>query len=210
MAVGSVEEFDGPTSRLMFEFNNVSIVEFDNYANEGYLKDFDMNNEYPITSPLQVRCKNVSGSIFTSIHSKTKNEPVFFERKNNEIVIKTNPIYFDLDKCEITNEAIIELEKIFEILKKYPNIHISIRSHTDSRAESHYNLKLSEERAKVSVKWLICKGINPLRLNSEGFGETQLVNKCFDGVDCTEEEHKLNRRTEFIVINPEMINGEME
>ena len=76
---------------------------------------------------------------------------------------------------------------------------IYIRSHTDSRASINYNKKLSANRAKATKDWLIKNGINADRLSSEGLGESQLTNKCSDGIDCSEEEHQLNRRSEFIV-----------
>jgi len=90
-------------------------------------------------------------------------------------------------------------------MNKYPEIIIELQSHTDSRASDDYNIELSENRAKASVDWIINKGIDPARITGKGFGETQLVNKCSNGVKCNEAEHQLNRRTEFIVLNPEVI-----
>ena len=108
-------------------------------------------------------------------------------------------IYFDLDKSNIRSEAELDLVKILDVMSEYPNMKIDIRSHTDSRATFKYNDGLSERRAKSTKDWLIKKGINPNRLSSKGYGETQLVNKCSDGVDCSEEEHQQNRRSEFII-----------
>jgi peptidoglycan-associated lipoprotein len=76
---------------------------------------------------------------------------------------------------------------------------IDIRSHTDSRASYKYNEKLSDRRAKSTMQWLISKGIAKERLTAKGFGETQLVNKCADGVVCTEAEHQSNRRSQFVI-----------
>jgi outer membrane protein OmpA-like peptidoglycan-associated protein len=76
---------------------------------------------------------------------------------------------------------------------------IDIRSHTDSRQTHRYNEVLSERRAKSTRDWLIKNGISPERLTAKGYGETQLVNKCADGVECTEAEHQLNRRSQFII-----------
>ncbi|MEP1856204.1 OmpA family protein, partial [Nonlabens ulvanivorans] len=81
----------------------------------------------------------------------------------------------------------------------YPQTSVEIRSHTDSRAPDAYNDVLSEKRAQSTRKWLIEKGINASRLTAKGYGERQLVNNCSNGVDCTPEEHQLNRRSEFIV-----------
>jgi len=108
-------------------------------------------------------------------------------------------IYFDLDKSNIRREAALDLAKILDVMAEYPNMKIDIRSHTDSRASSKYNQGLSQRRAKSTRDWLIKNGISPDRLTAKGYGETQLVNRCSDGVKCTEEEHQQNRRSEFVI-----------
>ena len=110
-------------------------------------------------------------------------------------------IYFDLDKAAIKKESAFELQKIVEILEQYPNLKLEIRSHTDSRQTVKYNQVLSDKRAKSTMNWLVGKGVNPNRLKSKGYGESQLVNQCSDNVKCSEEEHQLNRRSEFIIIS---------
>ncbi|MGG7036039.1 MAG: OmpA family protein, partial [Flavobacterium sp.] len=112
--------------------------------------------------------------------------------------IKT--IYFDLDKYDIRSEAAIELEKILDVLEKFPKMKIDIRSHTDSRASHQYNQILSDRRAKATIEWLVKNGIEKNRLTGKGYGESQLVNKCTDDVECTEEQHQQNRRSEFIIL----------
>jgi outer membrane protein OmpA-like peptidoglycan-associated protein/Tol biopolymer transport system component len=109
-------------------------------------------------------------------------------------------IYFDLDKSFVRKEAAFELEKILDVMKQYPKLKIDVRSHTDSRQTAQYNSDLSERRAKSTVAWLVKNGIEVSRLTGKGFGETQLVNQCSDGVKCTEAEHQANRRSEFIII----------
>ena len=108
-------------------------------------------------------------------------------------------IYFDLDKSDIRYEAALDLEKILAVLQEYPKMKLDIRSHTDSRATNKYNEALSDRRAKSTISWLVKNGISSDRLTGRGYGETQLVNKCSDGVPCTEEEHQANRRSEFII-----------
>jgi outer membrane protein OmpA-like peptidoglycan-associated protein/tetratricopeptide (TPR) repeat protein len=108
-------------------------------------------------------------------------------------------IYFDLDKWNIRPDAAIELEKILDVLVAYPTMKLDIRSHTDCRASHKYNEKLSDRRAKSTIAWLIENGVAADRLTGRGYGETQLVNKCADGVPCSEEEHQLNRRSQFII-----------
>jgi len=108
-------------------------------------------------------------------------------------------IYFDLDKWNIRPDAALELEKILDVMKQYPNMKIDVRSHTDCRASHKYNEKLSDRRAKSTMAWLVKNGVEANRLTGKGYGETQLINKCADGVQCTEEEHQANRRSEFII-----------
>lgn len=108
-------------------------------------------------------------------------------------------IYFDLDKSNIRLEAALDLEKILDVLNTNPTMKLDIRSHTDSRASFKYNEALSDRRAKSTINWLIKNGISKERLMGKGYGESQLVNKCTDGVKCSEDEHQMNRRSEFII-----------
>jgi len=108
-------------------------------------------------------------------------------------------IYFDLDKWNIRPDAALELEKILDVMKQYPNMNLDVRSHTDSRQTNKYNEKLSDRRAKSTIAWLVTNGVEASRLIGKGYGETLLVNKCADGVKCSEEEHQANRRSEFII-----------
>jgi len=208
IAIGVSEENGGPTSRVMFEFKNVSVVELDNYANDGYLKDFDMNNDYPISKPVYVKCKSFSNNIYMPKDSVSVNISSEFIGEKELLMIKTLPIYFDKDKYNIRKDAVLELNKVVDILNKYSELVIELRSHTDSRADDSYNLKLSNRRAKSSVQWIVSKGIDINRIKGKGFGETQLINRCSNDIKCSEEEHQLNRRTEFVIINPEVLNEE--
>ena len=113
--------------------------------------------------------------------------------------LNLNPIYFDFDKDNIRPDAAIELMKIVEVMKAYPKMKIDVRSHTDSRGKDAYNLKLSDRRAKSTVNWIIGQGIEADRIKGQGYGETRLLNNCSNGVKCSEAEHQLNRRSEFIV-----------
>ncbi|GGK55997.1 cell envelope biogenesis protein OmpA [Lutibacter litoralis] len=117
------------------------------------------------------------------------------------ILADLETIYFDLDKYNIRPDAAVELDKVVALMNKYPEMVIRLESHTDSRANDNYNMVLSKNRAKSTYKYIISKGIDASRITKyEGFGESQLVNKCANNVKCSEEEHQLNRRTEFIII----------
>ena len=117
-------------------------------------------------------------------------------------------IYFDLDKYNIRYDAEIELQKVLAVMNTYPTLTIDIRSHTDCRATMAYNERLSENRAQATRQYLIDNGIDANRLTAKGYGESQLLNDCAceptNTSSCTEEEHQLNRRSEFIVTS---ING---
>ncbi|HNX54809.1 MAG TPA: OmpA family protein [Prolixibacteraceae bacterium] len=113
-------------------------------------------------------------------------------------------LFYDLNKYNIRPDAAIVLDKLAKILKDNPSVRIEIGSHTDSRATAEYNLKLSQNRSESVVAYLISKGIDKSRLVAKGYGESQLVNKCADGVPCTEEEHQANRRTVIEILNPEI------
>lgn len=115
-------------------------------------------------------------------------------------IFKISIIYFDLDKSNIRPDAARDLQKIVEVMKEYPNMEVSIRSHTDSRQTHKYNELLSDRRAKSTLEYMVKNGIDRKLLTAKGFGETELVNKCADGVECSEAEHQQNRRSEFIVV----------
>ena len=118
-----------------------------------------------------------------------------------------NPIYFDLNKYFIRQDAEIELTKVFNAMIRFPELIIRIESHTDSRSPQSYNLRLSQNRATSTRNWLIQRGIAPTRLSAVGYGESQLINRCADGVPCTEAEHQLNRRSMFIIENYQILSG---
>lgn len=109
-------------------------------------------------------------------------------------------IHFDFDRSDIRPDAAVDIQKIIEVMRQYPQMTIEIRSHTDSRASHQYNQQLSERRAQATKQYMISQGIDSSRLSAKGYGETQLKNKCADGIECTEKEHQENRRSEFIIL----------
>ncbi len=115
-------------------------------------------------------------------------------------VFEVNNIYYDLDKSNIRPDAAIELDKLVAILKRHPTFKVSISSHTDSRAPGGYNYALSQRRSASVVAYLVRKGISPQRMTTYAYGKTKLLIDCPDGVSCPEEDHQLNRRTEFVII----------
>lgn len=114
-------------------------------------------------------------------------------------------IYYDFGKADLREDASTGLNELYELLKFNKEVLVEIGSHTDSRGTSKMNENLSQRRAQSVVNWLIAKGIPQNTLVARGYGESMLVNNCADGVKCTEEEHQLNRRTEFKLMGK--ING---
>jgi outer membrane protein OmpA-like peptidoglycan-associated protein/tetratricopeptide (TPR) repeat protein len=119
-------------------------------------------------------------------------------------IININPIYFDFNKSNIRPDAAIELDKIVKVMNDNPKMVIELGSHTDCRGSKRYNLSLSDRRAKSSAQYIKERITNPDRIFGKGYGESKLINHCeCEGsrkVPCTEEEHQLNRRTEFTII----------
>jgi outer membrane protein OmpA-like peptidoglycan-associated protein len=170
-------------------------------------EDLDGNTKYVIKATR-------SGHFDEEVAVNTKeNEVVNTEiamRRLKEMIIvengirklKTEMIYFDFDKSYIRKDASVELDKLIQVMTEYPNMVIKIESHTDSRGKRVYNKYLSDKRAKSTKSYLISKGIDASRIQSAiGYGEEQLINRCDGTVRCTEAEHLLNRRSEFIIVD---------
>lgn len=126
-------------------------------------------------------------------------------RKNT--ILKTLNIYYDLNKTDLRAESIAELDAFAEILQDNPDVLVEVGSHTDSRASKEFNTALSQRRAEVVADYLVKNHqIARQRITAKGYGETQLLNHCADGITCSEEEHARNRRTE-IRITGYKLNG---
>ncbi|MBL7942644.1 MAG: OmpA family protein [Flavobacteriales bacterium] len=117
------------------------------------------------------------------------------------VVVRLDNIYYDYGKSDIRPDAAFELDKLVKILQDNPTMVIELSSHTDSRGSDSYNLTLSDKRANSAAKYIISKGINANRLVAKGYGESKLLNHCDDGVNCSDEEHQYNRRTEFMILD---------
>ena len=113
-------------------------------------------------------------------------------------------LYYDLNKYNIRPDAAIVLDKLAKILVDNPEVRIEIGSHTDSRGSSESNMTLSQNRSESVMAYLIGKGIAKSRLVAKGYGETQLINKCADGIDCPEVDHQANRRTVIEILNQDI------
>ena len=156
---------------------------------------------------------NAAKTFETSKIDKVNNEVILqlspdeFIVVGDKVLIDLNTIYFDYDKYNIRRDAALELDKVVTIMKKYPDLIVEGGSHTDSRGRDAYNDLLSTRRAVSTVNYIISKGIDTDRITAKGYGEKQLTNECSNGVKCTDLKHQLNRRTEFVIINPEVIRN---
>lgn len=132
------------------------------------------------------------GELNIAIKLKANDKPIITE---TEVIL--NPIFFEFDKSNITPQGANELDKLITVMKEHPDMNIFVKSHTDNKGKTIYNLKLSDLRAKVTVQYIILKGISENRISGKGFGESELKINC---EECTEEENSQNRRSEFKII----------
>ncbi len=140
---------------------------------------------------------------------KTKPVETRTLKRNEAIVLQS--IYFDYDDDTILPDAEPSLKYLKSLMMKYEDLRIELSSHTDSRGKDEYNRKLSQRRADSTKAWLVEEGIEGGRIKAVGYGETKLLNKCGNGINCSEEEHRLNRRSEFKIISgPQTIEIEVE
>ncbi len=132
----------------------------------------------------------------TTIQVVMNLQPVF--KVGDRFVLED--IYYDFDKHFIRPDAALILNELVETMRKYPTLKIELSSHTDSRGSDAYNLNLSQRRALAAVNYIISQGIDQNRLVAQGYGETRLINRCSNGVPCSDADHQANRRTEVEIL----------
>jgi len=163
------------------------------YALKGEYKDLSGDStSLATTSPTQ------SDTIIKYLYLSPAPKPEVTYKVGDVFVLED--LYYDFDKYNIRPDAAKILDKLVETLQTHPNLEIELSSHTDSRGNDAYNMKLSQHRAESAVAYLESRGITAKRLQAKGYGETRLLNKCKNGVPCTDAEHQLNRRTEVRVL----------
>lgn len=205
LAVRTLENFDGEllhlpnvkldivnsqddSNTLITNHEAIAIMQAD--CNQTYTIKAQLENHFSQTEIITTECITKSDTLWVD---------VILERIviNKAIVLKN--IYYDYDKWNIRPDAAMELDKLVVILKDNPEIIIELGSHTDSRGTDRYNENLSQRRAESAVEYIISQGIDSGRISAKGYGESVPVNECVDGVYCSEEDHQMNRRTEFKV-----------
>jgi outer membrane protein OmpA-like peptidoglycan-associated protein len=142
-----------------------------------------------------------SRSLRANIDIHPTSDAVLREPIREGTVIVLENIYYDFNKSSIRRGAATDLEALAKLMERYPSMMVELGAHTDSRGPADYNQDLSERRAAAAKEFMVQRGIAPERIRTVGYGESKLRNHCADGVNCTEEEHRLNRRTEVRVLS---------
>lgn len=109
-------------------------------------------------------------------------------------------VNYQFDRYNLTDFSKNKLKEVIQIMNDNPSLKIEIRSHTDSRGPAVYNQWLSDMRAKTAMNYIKGLVVNPERISAKGFGESELLKPCGDGVNCSDADHLANRRTEFIIL----------
>lgn len=165
---------------------------------------YEFNVKPSADHKLIVQKEKYATNINTIPKTKGSKSPKVIENELNLYgegeVFKIENIYYDLNQYFIRADAAKELDKLIPIMKQNPDMKIEIRSHTDARSSDTYNQRLSEMRARAVVDYLAARGIVAKRMIPKGYGESQLVNDCGNGINCPEDQHQANRRTEFKVV----------
>lgn len=201
----TLKEDNSPIEGAIIEHVNAETNTVDRATTDKFGKyslKLSTNSEYN-TRSLKEGYFTLSNPVKTSTKGKKKSETFTANFILDKLVIEKpivmENIYYDFDKWFIRPDAALELDKLVTILKDNPKISIELGSHCDSRGADKYNLVLSDKRAQAAVEYIITRGIDSKRMKWKGYGETKHVNGCTNGVECTEEEHQKNRRTEFKV-----------
>lgn len=181
----------------------------DPYGAFRFETSLDCETEYKVAYSKEGYLPGEETFTCTSEKDFENNVPLEITKELNKLIvkedgvmkIKIDNIYFNLNKADIRPDAAQELNKIVEVMKEYPKMIIKIEAHTDSRGSDVYNERLSDRRAKSTADYIISQGIEDERIQSAiGYGEQVLLNECKNGVRCTNEQHDINRRSEFIVV----------
>ncbi len=184
-----------PNPRVKFDDNIAAVL-----ASAIFKRALKKNSTYVATSNMD-GYMNVSKTITTvGKPFGTIRDTLIIEKVVVQQVFVLENIYYDFDKWDILPESEIELNKLVKIMNDNPTWKIELGSHTDSRGNDHYNEVLSQKRSNSAVAYIVAHGIHKDRIIAKGYGESMLVNKCGNGVKCTEAEHRKNRRTEFKIL----------
>ena len=183
----------------LLDANNVVVttLETDNLGKAIYQLNCDKNYS------IQVAAANYQTVVLPIARTKENKLEIPVQLIPNEVIITDREVllgdvYFEFNKSNITPSGADQLDKLVKIMMEKPAMVISVKSHTDSKGNAKYNLKLSEQRAQSTVQYIISRGISKERISGKGFGNTEPKINC--GGNCTDEQDAINRRSEFIIV----------
>jgi outer membrane protein OmpA-like peptidoglycan-associated protein len=204
--VKNLKNGDTIPSTFIQLFSRLKLID-SKYANADATFSFDVpcnkryniktsSENFAINSTIAISTKKNIGKVWEVLLYPIKE---FIYRVPDKL-INVKKIKYIQDKVSVEPESLIELDKVAYTMKKYPDISVSVNVHTDSNGVEDYDIKITQERANFIMNYLIDKGINEERLDALGYGSTQLLNDCTPLVKCTEAQHQINNRTDFIVM----------
>lgn len=179
------------------EKNVISSTESDSFGKATF--GIECGDEYL----LQVTATNYQFLTIPIEKTSSKNVSIPLALTPNEVIITDKEVvlgnvYFEFDKSNITSVGAEELNKLVKVMQEHPSMVIFVKSHTDTKGSANYNLKLSEQRAQATVQYIVSKGISKERISGKGFGSSEPKVNC--GLNCSEEQNAINRRSEFIIV----------
>ncbi|AZQ60606.1 cell envelope biogenesis protein OmpA [Maribacter sp. MJ134] len=192
----------------LLDENNIKLKEVETAEDGSFIfEDLDSNTRYTLRTTggdtyfEDERETATEDNTTVNVEVKLRKLQEMITVENGIRKLKTEMIHFNFDKSYIRPDAANELDKLVEVMNEYPDMVIKVESHTDSRGSAVYNKYLSGKRAESTRDYIISKGIAPERIQSAtGYGEERLLNGCDGSVACTEQNHYLNRRSEFIIV----------
>ncbi len=179
----------------------VLVVDDPEYKESRFFYDpLENDQEWTIGLEPLKKSKPVVSTRPQTIKEQTKVEPsiIIPTTKGSKIVFDN--IFYEYNSAVIQSGAAEELDALYNTMLTMPSLKVELIAHTDSRGEDNYNLKLSKQRAKSAKSYLMVKGISSDRIMTQGLGETQIRNHCYNGVTCTDLDHQFNRRTEVKIL----------
>ncbi|MBP9133578.1 MAG: OmpA family protein [Saprospiraceae bacterium] len=191
-----MEQFKPETKLTEGKDDNYNFA-YDLDINKGYFVKVTRIGYFPDSA--YIKTLDIKADTIVTLKINLKPKPEIEVVSINQ-AIRLNNIYYNYNDAKILKAARPDLDYLYELMQQYPDMVIELSSHTDARGNDEFNQKLSQRRADSAKKYLVDKGVPDERIKAVGYGETQLLNKCGNDVKCTEEEHQLNRRTEFKII----------
>ena len=191
---------EGALVRL-YDQEGVLLTEVTSDENGEYLLLLDPANDYEVVVTHQGYTEKRVTFDTQDLDRPKINKDISLFKLEKGAVVRLDNIYYDYNSSYIREDAAVELDKVVALMQANPTLRIELSSHTDARGKDEYNRWLSDRRAQNAAEYIVSKGIAKSRIRGKGYGEDRLLNKCEDGVDCTDEEHQQNRRTEFTVLD---------